>query len=110
MELASIHRAPPDGKPPLLHTMNHDMPRRSPQLTEAAMLEAERRIPELAAKSGHAAYKLALATTGAVVVKTSKGTLVERKVDGTSTLIKALRPGKRVKVGLVLKRAKQEAA
>ena len=94
----------------LLNAMNRDMPRRSPQLTEAAMLAAERRIPELAAKSGHAAYKLALAKTGAVVVKTSKGTLVERKVDGTSTLIKALRPGKRVKVGLVLKRAKQEAA
>jgi protein PhnA len=98
------------GKLQSLNPLNRDMPRRSPQMTEAAMLAAERRIPELAAKSGHAAYKLALATTGAVVVKTSKGTLVERKADGTSTLIKALRPGKRVKVGLVLKRAKQEAA
>jgi hypothetical protein len=86
------------------------MPRRSPKISEAAMLAAERRIPELAAKSGHAAYKLALAKTGAVVVKTSKGILVERKADGTSTVIKALPPGKRVKVGLVLKRAKQEVA
>ncbi len=86
------------------------MPRRSPELTEAAMLAAERRIPGLAAKSGHAAYKQALAMTGAVVVKTSAGAVVERKADGTSTVIKALKPGKRVKVGLVLKRAKQEAA
>lgn len=84
------------------------MSRRSPTLTEAAMLAAERRFPELAAKSGRAAYKQALAKTGAVLVKTSKGMLVERKVDGTSTVIKALRPAKRVKVGLVLKRAKQE--
>lgn len=74
------------------------------------MRVAERRIPELAAKSGRAAYKQALATTGAVVVKTSKGTLVERKADGTSTVIKALPPGKRVKVGLVLRRAKQDVA
>lgn len=74
------------------------------------MRVAERRIPELAAKSGHAAYKQALASTGAVVVKTSKGTLVERKADGTSTVIKALPPGKRVKVGLVLRRAKQDVA
>ena len=72
------------------------------------MRAAERRIPKLAAKSGHAAYRQALAKTGAVVVKTSKGILVERKADGTSTVIKALPPGKRVKVGLVLKRAKQE--
>jgi hypothetical protein len=74
------------------------------------MRAAERRIPELAAKAGHAAYKQALAKTGAVVVKTSEGVLVKRKADGTSTVIKALRPGKRVKVGLVLRRAKQEVA
>jgi protein PhnA len=84
------------------------MPRHSPSLTEAAMLAAERRFPELAAKSGRAAYKLALAKTGGVVVKTAKGALVERKADGTTTVIKSLRPGKRVKVGLVLKRANSE--
>ncbi len=82
------------------------MPLRSPQLTEAAMQAAERRIPEFAAKSGHAAYKLALAKTGGVVVKTSKGVVVERKADGSTTVIKTLPPGKRVKVGLVLKRVK----
>lgn len=86
------------------------MTRRSPKHSEAAMLAAERRIPEFAAKSGHAAYKAALALTGAVVVKTSKDLLVERKADGTSRVIKALRPGKRVKVGLVLKRAKPDIA
>jgi len=84
------------------------MSRRSPPLTEAAMQAAERRIPELAAKSGYAAYKQALAQTGAVMVKTSKGVLVERKADGSFTVIKSLPPGKRVKVGLVLERAKQD--
>ncbi|MGC4394958.1 hypothetical protein [Hydrogenophaga sp. T2] len=78
-------------------------------LSEAAMRSAEQQIPALAAKSGRAAYKQALVRTGAVVVKTSKGTLVERKADGTSTVIKALPPGKRVKVGLVLKRGRQDA-
>ena len=73
------------------------------------MRAAERRIPELASKAGHEAYKQALARTGAVVVKTSKGVVVERKADGSSKVIKALPPGKRVKVGLVLKRAKPEA-
>lgn len=74
------------------------------------MRAAEDRFPQLAAKSGQAAYRSALAMTGAVVVKTSKGTLVERKADGTTRVIKTLRPAKRVKVGLVLKRAKQEVA
>lgn len=74
------------------------------------MRAAEKRIPELAAKSGRAAYKMALVKTGAVVVKTSKGTLVKRMADGSSTTIKPLPPGKRVKVGLVLKRAKPEVA
>lgn len=86
------------------------MSRRNVKITEASMLAAERRFPQLAAKSGHAAYKAALAETGAVVVKTSKGTLVERKADGTSIVIKTLRPGKRVKAGVVLKRAKQDIA
>jgi len=82
-----------------------------PKLSEAAMRAAEQRIPELAAKSGREAYKLALATTGGVVVKTSKGVLVERKADGSTTVIKTLPPGKRVKVGSVLvKRAKPEKA
>ena len=82
------------------------MPQRSPQLSEAAMLAAEQQIPALAAKSGHAAYKRALAETGAVVIRTSKGLLVERRADGTSIVLKALPPGKRVKVGLVPKRAR----
>lgn len=87
------------------------MPRPALKLiSEAQMQAAERRIPELAAKSGHAAYKLALATTGAVVVKTSKGELVERRADGSTKVLKELKPGKRVKVGAVLKRAKQDVA
>ncbi|WP_245643213.1 hypothetical protein [Roseateles chitosanitabidus] len=85
------------------------MSRRPEDLTESAMRAAERRFPELAAKAGHEAYKEALAKTGAVVVATSKGQLVKRMADGTTTVIKNLPPGKRVKVGLVLKRVKQAA-
>ncbi|MBV8125049.1 MAG: hypothetical protein JOY60_14390 [Burkholderiaceae bacterium] len=67
---------------------------------------AEQRIPQLAAKAGHDAYKATLKLTGAVTVKTSKGQLVERKRDGSVTVIKALPLGKRVKPGTVLKRVK----
>lgn len=67
---------------------------------------AERRIPQLAAKAGHRAYWAALKSTGAVMVKTSKGQVVERKRDGSVTVIKALPMGKRVKPGTVLKRVK----
>jgi hypothetical protein len=82
------------------------MTARRSTITEAEMVAAEQRFPELAAKSGQAAYKRALAATGGVMVKTSKGKLVERRADGTLLEIKSLPPGKRVKVGQVLKRAK----
>lgn len=74
------------------------------------MRSGENQIPDLAAKSGRAAYKRALVGTGGAVVKTSKGELVERRLDGSLKVLKALKPGKRVKPGLVLKRAKQEVA
>jgi hypothetical protein len=75
-------------------------------LTERAMQMAERRFPELAARSGHEAYKATLSITGGVVVKTSQGQMVERRSDGTSTVLKSLSVGKRIKPGIVLKRAK----
>jgi len=80
--------------------------RTSEPLSEHAMQVAERSFPQLAAKSGHEAYKTTLSRTGAVVVKTSQGQMVERRADGTSTVIKHLPLGKRVKLGAVLKRAK----
>ena len=70
------------------------------------MQKAEKRIPELAAKSGRQAYKTTLSVTGAVVVKTSQGQMVERRSDGSVTVIKQLPVGKRVKSGSVLKRAR----
>jgi protein PhnA len=76
-------------------------------LTERGMQIAERRIPELAAKAGHAAYHAALKQTGAVTVKTSRGQMVERKRDGSFTVIKDLPVGKRVKPGTVLTRVKR---
>jgi hypothetical protein len=80
--------------------------RTSLPLSEHTMQMVERRFPELAAKSGHAAYKTTLHRTGAVVVKTSQGQMVERRADGTSTVIKDLPMGKRVKSGVILKRVK----
>ena len=75
-------------------------------LTERAMKIAEQRFPELAARSGHEAYKTTLSQTGAVVVKTSEGRIVERRSDGTSTVIKHVSVGKRVRSGAVFKRVK----
>jgi hypothetical protein len=75
-------------------------------LTERGMLIAERRIPEFAAKSGHEAYKNTLSLTGGVVVKTSEGQVIERRSDGSFTVLKLLPSGKRVKTGSVLRRAK----
>ena len=75
-------------------------------LSERAMSTVERRFPKLAAQSGQQAYKKTLSQTGAVVVKTSNGQLIERRSDGTSAIIKHLPVGKRVKSGAVLTRAK----
>lgn len=75
-------------------------------LTERGMQIAERRIPELAAKAGHEAYWASLRHTGAVTVKTARGQVVERKIDGSVKVIKDLPIGKRVKPGTVLKRVK----
>ncbi len=80
--------------------------RTSPPISERAMKIAERRFPQLAAKSGREAYKNTLSQTGGVVVKTSQGEIVERRSDGTFTVIKHIPVGKRVKSGAVLKRVK----
>lgn len=80
--------------------------RTSRPLSEHEMQIAEQSFPELAAKSGHEAYKTTLSRTGAVVVKTCKGQLVQRRSDGTFTVIKQLAVGKRVKRGDILRRAK----
>jgi len=75
-------------------------------LTERGMQIVERRIPALAAKAGHKAYRTAIQQTGAVVVKTSTGQIVKRERDGRTTVIKSLPVGKRVKPGTVLRRTK----
>ena len=80
--------------------------RSSRNLTERGMQIAEQRIPHLAAKAGRDAYWAALKQTGAVTVKTSSGQVVERKSDGSVTVIKDLPVGKRVKLGTVLRRVK----
>lgn len=75
-------------------------------LTERGMQIAERRIPGLVAKAGHEAYWTTQRHTGAVTVKTANGQVVERKRDGSFTVIKDLPVGKRVKPGTILKRVK----
>lgn len=74
--------------------------------TERGMQIAERRIPTIAAKAGHDAYWATLRHTGAVTVKTADGQIVERKRDGSVTVIKNLPVGKRVKPGTILRRVK----
>lgn len=80
--------------------------RNTQPISERAMKIAERKFPQLAAKSGRAAYKTTLSQTGGVVVKTSQGAIVERRSDGTSSVIKQLPVGQRVKSGAVFKRVK----
>lgn len=80
--------------------------RTSPPISERAMKIAERRFPQLAAKSGREAYRITLIQTGGVVVKTSRGEIVERRLDGTFTVLKHVSVGKRVKSGAILKRVK----
>lgn len=80
--------------------------RTSRNLTERGMQIAERRIPQLAAKAGHDAYWATLKHTGTVTVKTASGQVVERKSDGSVTVLKDLPTGKRVKLGTVLRRVK----
>lgn len=58
-------------------------------------------FPDLAAKSGHATYKATLSKTEAVVVKTSQRQMVDRRADGTVTVIKHLSLGQRVNPGAV---------
>ena len=65
---------------------------------------AEQSFSKNAAKSGHEACKAALSLTGAVVVKTSQGQIVERRSDGRSIVIKQMPLGKRVKSGVTLRR------
>lgn len=70
------------------------------------MLAAEARIPALAAKAGRAAHRRALQETGAVVMKSAEGDLVEMKEDGTVRILKPLPAGTPVRVGQVLRRVK----
>lgn len=86
---------------------NHPMRRPKP-LSEASMLSAEARIPELAAQAGRKAHARALATAGRVLMKAADGKLVERHASGQVVVIKQLPAGMTVRVGSVLKRAHNE--
>ncbi|WP_269630205.1 hypothetical protein [Pelomonas sp. BJYL3] len=83
--------------------------RRPAPLSEASMLNAEARIPELAAQAGRAAHQRALAETGRVVMKTAGGMLVERQASGQVVVIKRLPATTPTPTGTVLKRTKSPA-
>jgi protein PhnA len=74
------------------------------QLSEEEMVAAEKLFPELAAKAGQAAYEEALEKAGAVMVADEDDFLVLRFRDGGSRVIRKLPEGKRVEVGMVLRR------
>jgi hypothetical protein len=78
------------------------MKRRQP-ISEAHMLDAEARFPELAAQAGRAAHERTLASTGRVV-KAIKGQVIEAKNDGSIRVLQQLPPATPVKKGLVLVR------
>lgn len=83
--------------------------RRTPPISEATMLAAEQRIPQLAAQAGRAAHQRALAKQGRVVMKSATGQLVERQANGEVRVIKSLPASTPVQRGLVLKRMKPSA-
>lgn len=85
-----------------------DAPRRAEPLSEASMLSAEARIPELAAQAGRNAHARALATAGRVLMRSADGKLVERHASGKVVVIGQLPAGTAVLVGSVLKRARNE--
>lgn len=81
--------------------------RRPKPLSEASMLSAEARIPELATQAGREAHARALATAGRVLMRSKDGKLVERQASGQPLVIKQLPAGTIVQVGKVLKRARK---
>ncbi len=74
-----------------------------PPLDEAALQDDDARLPDLAARAGHAAYLRALHTFGRVV-EAVDGHLVETSADGTRRVIRALKPAVSVTCGMTLVR------
>lgn len=68
--------------------------------------QAECQIPELAAQARHKAYRASLELTGAAVVKTSRGQIVERRLAGSVVVLKTVSQGLRMKPGSALRRVK----
>lgn len=77
--------------------------KRRPQLSEASMLAAEARFPELAARAGRAAHQRALTQTGWVVTAVNDQ-IIEAKRDGSVRVIGDLPPATPVQKGMVLRR------
>lgn len=78
-----------------------------PPLSEASMQSAENCIPRLASEAGRAAHQRALATTGWVIMKSGRGSLVKRDAGGHEEVIKDLPQSTPSSAGTVLRRAKK---
>lgn len=74
-----------------------------PALDEASLRAEDARLPDLAARAGHAAYLRALNTFGQVI-EAVDGHLVETSADGSRRVIRALKPAVTVTCGLTLVR------
>lgn len=84
--------------------------RREPPISEASMQAGESRIPQLAAQAGKAAHERALVETGAVVMRSAGGQLIELRSSGAVRVIKSLPASTPVRSGTVLRRTKKPAA
>ncbi|MDA8454360.1 hypothetical protein M4R22_06285 [Acidovorax sp. GBBC 3334] len=83
---------------------------RTPPLSEASMLAAEARIPELAAEAGRRAHERALRQPGAVILTALDGQLVEQRADGGIRVLKQLPSSTPVREGARFTRKPGSAA
>jgi hypothetical protein len=72
-------------------------------LDEDSLQAEDARLPDLAARAGHAAYLRALKAFGQVI-EAVDGQLVETSSDGSRRVIRALKPAMKVPCGLTLVR------
>jgi protein PhnA len=74
-------------------------------MDEMDMRREEERIPELAAKAGRAAHERAMQLRGKLTMVVGEN-LVEKRSDGTITVLKHIGEPAKSKPGLVLRRKK----
>jgi hypothetical protein len=81
------------------------MTSRAPQIDELEMRQGEERIPELAAKAGRQAHQRALEVRGKLTMVVGAN-LVEKRLDGTITVLRPIDEPVKGQAGQVLRRRK----